>query len=67
MSEKTLKQIDKELQTFRSGTTPMVQYYSRLSSKVDLMNCSIKAIIKYHKSCQKAAEQLMKDLEKCHP
>lgn len=43
----------------------MVADYKTMSSSLGMINCSVLAIIKYHRTCLKAAQQLDKDLKNC--
>lgn len=44
---------------------PLVKKILKLPHQVDIINCKIKAILKYHDECTKAAERLAEALTHC--
>jgi hypothetical protein len=55
--------------TANSKEVPMVRSYLKLMPSIEQeiasLKCQIKAVMKYHDACAKAAKKLAEDLEKC--
>jgi hypothetical protein len=48
---------------------PLIKSYVKimptLQSNIEVLGCQLKAIIKYHEACARAAVKLSEDLKKC--